>query len=148
MIVQCGFDQAVDPEIKARRLIPRELAVVQVGFVHNLGDRPNPAILDAEALDEGLERAVLAVVAEVGTEDVERDALAGSVGGIGKGEPRVWIAETLDEPRRPDPVDVRAGTRHPRAAARWQRCSMAPTRGPWPRFGCPKPLGRRLPESV
>ena len=57
MVVQCDLDQAVDREIKARRLIPRELAVVQVGFVHDLGDRPDPAILDGEALDEGLERA-------------------------------------------------------------------------------------------
>src|SRR5262245_32373967 len=116
MVVRCGFDQAVDSEINARRLIPRELAVVQVGFVHDLGDRTDPAILDAESLDEGLERAVLALVPEVSAENIERDALAGGVRSVSESERRVRVAEALDEPRRPDPVDVRAGTRHPRAA--------------------------------
>src|SRR5262249_2527927 len=111
-------------------------------------DRPDPAILDAKALDEGLERTVLAVVSEVGTKDVEWDALAGGVGGVGKCERRVRITETLDEPRRPDPVDVRARTRHPRAAARRQRCPMASAGRPWPLPGRTQPLGCRFPERM
>src|SRR5207249_9513359 len=104
----------------AHGLAAAELAVVQVGLVHDLRDDPHAPVLDAEALDECLEGAILAVVSEIGPEDVERHALARGVRGIGEAELRVGVAEALDEPRRGDAVDVRARTGDPRAS-RWRQ---------------------------
>src|SRR5437879_13835500 len=78
-----------------------------------LGDQLDAPVLDAEPLDERLECTVLAVMAEVSAQDVERDPLAGGVGGVGERELRVRIAETLDEPGGGDAVDVRSRARHP-----------------------------------
>src|SRR5262252_5150991 len=111
MIVRGGLDQPVDREIHPRRLGPGELAVAQVSLVHDLRDGSDAPVLEAEAPDEGLERAVLAVVAEVRAENIERDALARSVGGVGEGKLRVRVTEALDEPRRRDPVNVRPRAR-------------------------------------
>jgi hypothetical protein len=114
MIVRCGLDEAVDRQIHAHGLGPGELAVVQVGLVHDLGDQADPGILDAKALDDGLERAVLAVMAEVGAEDIERDPLARRVGGVREAELRVRIAEALDEPGGGDAVYCAVSVASPR----------------------------------
>src|SRR5436853_119883 len=84
------------------------IAIVEVRLMDDLGDQLDAPVLDAEPLDERLERTVLAVMAEVGAQDVERDPLAGGVGGVGERELRVRIAETPDEPGGGDAVDVRS----------------------------------------
>src|SRR5207245_2423906 len=97
-------------------------------LMDDLGDQLDAPVLDAEPLDERLERTVLAVMAEVGAQDVERDPLAGGVGGVGERELRVRIAETPDEPGGGDAVDVRSRARHPGTPARGQRRPVAPAR--------------------
>src|SRR5262249_6901664 len=119
---------------------------VQIGLMHDLGDHPGPAVLDSEALDERLERAVLAVVPELRSEHIEGDALARGVGGVGKGKLRVAIVEALDEPGGGDAIDVWPRPRHPRAAEGRQRASTASDRCAWMRFDASDALGYRLPE--
>src|SRR6266436_8452479 len=77
LVIRSGLGEALDREVDPRRLAARELAVVQVRLVHELGDDPGPAVLDAEPLDEGLERTILAVMPELRTEHVEGNAFAG-----------------------------------------------------------------------
>ena len=84
-------------------------------------DDPGPAVLDAEPLDEGLERAVFAVMPELRAEHVEGNAFACRVGGVGEGERGVGVVEAPDEPGGGDPIDVRPRPGHPRAAGRRQR---------------------------
>src|SRR5262249_34824815 len=103
-------------------------------------------ILQPETLQQRLERAVLAVMPELGAQHVERDALARGVGGIREREDGVRVAEALDEPRRGDAVDVRARTGHPGAAARGQRTRTADAHGRGTRLHGAQALGRRLPE--
>src|SRR5207247_9557823 len=105
-------------------------------------------VLEPEALDQRLERAVLPVMPEICAEHVEGDALSGGIGRVGEGELRVWIAEALDEPGRRDAVDVRPGPRHPGAAPRGQRRAMASADRPRLRLPRPQALGRRLPSRA
>src|SRR5262245_14930685 len=146
VIVRGGLGQRPDGQVDAGRLVARELAVVQIRLVDDLGDELHAPVLEPEPPDQRLERAVLAVVAEVGAQHVERNPLARGVGGVGERERRVGIAEPLDEPRRGDAVDVRPGARHPRAPARRQRRGMAPPGGDGPGLGRAQTLRRRLPE--
>src|SRR5439155_18815562 len=148
VIVRCGFGERTDGEIHARRLVPCELAVVQVRLVDDLRDELDPPVLEPESLDQRLERAVLAVMPEIRAEHVEGDALAGGIGRVGESELRLRIAEALDEPGRRDAVDMRSGPRHPGAAPRGQRCAMAPASGARASLRRPQALGRGLPESA
>jgi len=94
---------------------------VQVRLVHDLGDDLGPPILDAEPLDERLERAVFAVMPKLRAKHVERDALAGRIGSVGERECRVGIVKAPDEPGGGDPIDVGPRPSHPRAAGWRQR---------------------------
>src|SRR5262249_32215098 len=121
--------------------------VVEVRLMHDLRDDLDPPVLDPEAPDDRLERAVLAVMAEVGAEDVERYALAGGVGRVRERERGVRVAEALDEPCGGDAVDVGPRARDPGAAPRGKRRAMPST--PCPGRTCrgsAQALGRRLPE--
>src|SRR4030095_12120509 len=117
--------------------------------VNDLGDHFDAPVLDSEALDEGLECAVLAVMAEVGAEDIERDPLARGIGSVGEGELGLGIAETLDEPGGGDPVDVGPRTRHPGAPTGGKRRAMAPASCRARTRPCgAQTLGRRLPQAA
>src|SRR5215813_1592857 len=118
VIVRRGLHKTVDREINTRGLVAGELAVMQVRLMDDLGDRFDAPVLDPEAFDEGLERAVLAVMAKVCAEHIKPDPLTRSVSRVGKGKLCVRIAEALNEPGRGDPVDVQPGPGDPRAAAR------------------------------
>src|SRR5882724_1052965 len=149
IVVRGGLDEAVDGEVHARGLVAGELTVVEVRLMDDLGDHLDAPVLDPEALDEGLERAVLAVMAEVGAEGIERDPLARGIGCVGEGELRLEIAETLDEPGGSDPVDVGPRTRHPGAPSWGKRRAMAPTSDRARTRPCgAQTLGRRLPQAA
>src|SRR5881628_1146248 len=111
--------------IVARGLVASELAIMQISLVDDLRHDFHAPVLDPEPLDQRLERAVLAVVAEVGAKDIERDALPRGVGRISKREFCLRIVETPDEPGGCDAVDVRPRSRHPRAPMRMQRHAMS-----------------------
>src|SRR5262245_64166377 len=146
VVVSGRFGERPERQVHAGRLVARELAVVQIGLVDDLGDQLDAAVLQPETLHQRLERAVLAVVPVLGAQHVERDSFARGVRGVREREDGVRVAEALDEPRRGDAVDVRARTSHPRAAARRQRTQAAGADGRGPRLHGAKPLGRRLPE--
>src|SRR3989475_6669755 len=113
--------EAADGEIDARGLVAGELAVVQISLVDDLRHDFHAPVLDPEPLDQRLERAVLAVVPEVGALDIEWDALPRGVGRIREREFRIRIVEAPDEPGGRDAINVRPRPRHPRAAVRGQR---------------------------
>src|SRR5262245_28800171 len=146
VILRRGLRQRPDRQVDAGRLVSRELAVVQIRLVDDLGDELHTPVLEPEPPHQRLERAVLAVVAEVGAQHVERNALARGVRGVGERERRVGVAEALDEPRRGDAVDVRPRPRYPRSPARRQRRGMAAPGGGRPGLGRAQTLRRRLPE--
>src|SRR5438034_1651735 len=93
LVIRGGLGEALDREVDPRRLAARELAVVQVRLVHDLGDDLGAPILDTEPLDEGLERTVLAVMPELRAEHVEGNAFAGRVGSISEGKLGVGVVE-------------------------------------------------------
>src|SRR4029453_12050159 len=136
--------ETLDGEVKSRRLVASEFPVVQVRLVHDLGDDLDPPILDAEPLDERLERAVFAVMPKLRTEHIEWDALAGRIGSVGKRECRVGIVEAPDEPGGGDPIDMRPWARHPRAPGRRQRRSVTTGGSLRARLHGAQALGRRL----
>src|SRR5712692_1523376 len=148
IVVRGGLDEAIDREIDARGLVAGELAVVEVRLMDDLGDHLDAPILDPEALDQGLERAVLAVMPEVGPKDIERDPLPRGIGRVGEGELGLRIAETLEEPGGSDTVDVSSRARHPRAAAGRQKRPVASARCAWARLSRAQALGRRLPQRA
>src|SRR5436190_23980799 len=98
--------EASDGEIDARGLVASELAIMQISLVDDLRHDFHAPVLDPEPLDQRLERAVLAVVAEVRAQHIERDTLPRGVGRIRERELRIRIAEALAEPRGRDAVDV------------------------------------------
>src|SRR5262249_1831573 len=79
VIVRRRLGERPDGQVDAGRLVSGELAVAQVGLVHDLGDELHASILHAEALHERLERAVLPVVSVLGAEHIERNPLARGV---------------------------------------------------------------------
>src|SRR5437764_12339607 len=144
VIILGGRRQTLDGEIHARRLLASELAIVQVRFVDDLRDQPHPAVLDPEPLDQSLERAVFALVAELSPEDVEGNTLARGIGRVGERELRGRIAEPFNEPGGSDPIDVRARARDPRASRRRHRAATGPRAARWSRFEGTQALGPGL----
>ena len=113
MVVLARGEQAAEREVNAARLLALELVVAQVGGVHDLGERGEPPVAEPGAPQQRLERAVLARVAELGADDVERDRLRRQRVGWREQELGIRVDEALDEPRRGDTVDVRARARDP-----------------------------------
>src|SRR2546427_2013338 len=72
LIVLENGEQAADGEVHAARLVTMELLVAQVDLVDDLRQLGEPGITQAALLDERLERAVLALMPELGGEGVER----------------------------------------------------------------------------
>src|ERR1700675_2147058 len=64
-------EQRADGDVDAARLLVRELAVPQIRLVDDLGEPHEAAIAQARALDQRLERAVFAVMAQRSTGRVE-----------------------------------------------------------------------------
>ena len=126
MVVGGGGEKCLNGHIDAARFLVRVLAVTKVGLVNELSQATEPVVTQPPALDQRLERAVLAVVPEVGAQDVEGHALPRGVGCVREREFRIRIAEAPDEPGGGDAVDVRPGPRYPRAPARGQRRAMSP----------------------
>src|SRR5438552_17263459 len=76
MVIWGAARETFNGEIQPDGLLPRELPVVQIRLVHDLGDELDAAVFEGEALDQRLEGAVLAVVPEVRAQDIKGDALA------------------------------------------------------------------------
>ena len=128
------------PAASARANCP----VVQVGLVHDLRDRLEAPVSEPKALEQGLECAVLALMAELGAHDIERDSLLRGICCVGEREPGLGIDEALDQPCRGDPVDVRARPRHPGAARGRHGGPASPAGRLAPRFRGGEPLRERF----
>src|SRR2546425_11896198 len=108
-------EEPADREIDPARLVSRELAVAKVRLVDDLRETREAAIPQPGPLQEGLEGAVVADVAELGPGRIERDGLLGTLPRVREHECRVGIDESLDEPGRGDAVHVGTATRDPLA---------------------------------
>src|SRR5215467_1664633 len=144
VVVGVAGGKRADGQIHAGRLLAGELAVSQIGLVHDLRDDLDPPILDAEALDQGLEGAVLTVTAEVRPEHVEGNALAR---GVREGELRIGIAEAANEPGGGEAIDVGPRPRHPGASTGGQGGAVTSASRTRTRLRRAEPLGRGLPET-
>src|SRR5436309_9512568 len=97
-------DEMVDP-VRLRQL---ELRVLEIDVVHDLGDRPERVILEAEPLDEYLEGATVALMCVFRFEHVETHftSLRPVSLACDELEARVRIDEATDEPGAGHPIDV------------------------------------------
>src|SRR5437762_314730 len=73
VVVALRRAQADDRRGHAGRFLPIELGLLQIDVVHDLRDGGYARLANAEALDEHLERTVLALVREFRVEHVETD---------------------------------------------------------------------------
>src|SRR3989442_12344398 len=94
-----------------------ELVVLEVRVVDDLADQPQTPVSDCKALEERLERAVLALVGEFAFEHVEPHGARARKRVERKGEPGFRVEEPLDEPGGADAVNLRSRPRHPKPAA-------------------------------
>src|SRR5438094_9234612 len=108
-------EQRAHRDIDAARLLARILPVTQICLVHDFRQPDEPPIPQACPLEQGLERAVLALMAQLDTGRIERDRVLWKLRGWREDELRVGIDESLDQPRRRDAIDVRSWARHPPA---------------------------------
>ena len=92
-----------------------EAAVLQVEVVHDLGDARDGRIRDAEDGAQGLERAALALMAELDAEHVERNRVRGRKGlAVDRElESASSIDEASNQPRRAHAIDAGTRARHP-----------------------------------
>ena len=73
VLVTAGHRQSAEHHVESRRLGGVEAFVVEVGLVDDRGDPPQDGVVEVVASQQGLERAVVAAVAELDTADVEGD---------------------------------------------------------------------------
>src|SRR3954467_3559791 len=110
------FDQRPD----AGDLRPAEFVVLQVDVVDDLRDGAQRGILQCAALEQHLERALVALVGELGLEHVE--AQFGRLRAISlpgyELEAGLWINETAYQPGTADPIHMDALPRDPDPVAK------------------------------
>ena len=85
--------------------------------MNDLGEAGQAAVAQPPSLDQRLERAVLAVMAQLHAGRVERDGVLRKLRGRREHEHGLRVDEALDQPRRGDAIDVgtRAGDPAPAA---------------------------------
>ena len=99
----------------------REIIARGVGAAHDQRERARDADrLEPEQLEHGVERAALALVADLDALDVERDRAGVGrdvfhLGRIDIEDARLRVDEAADQPRAGDAVDLRPPPRHPQA---------------------------------
>src|SRR5687767_8805546 len=71
LVIGIRGEEPPDRDVDPARLLARELAVSQIGFMHDLGETPKPTIPKPGPLHQRLERAIVAVVAKVHARCVE-----------------------------------------------------------------------------
>jgi hypothetical protein len=105
LVGQALFGPAFENTFDTESLDPMEFIVLQIGVMDQLGQPLRRAVANPEAIDQCLERAMVAVMTELDIEHVVRDGLR--VGGrlVPKNEFCFRIDEFLDEPGRSDTID-------------------------------------------
>ena len=118
MVVVRNRQEGPDRHVDATSLRVRVLAVAKVSLVHDLGEPHEAAIAELRPLDQGLERAVLPLVAQLDPGRVEGNGVLRELGGRREDEDRVRVDEPLDQPRLRHPVDVGTGPGDPAPPAK------------------------------
>src|SRR5437867_3607491 len=113
MVIGHRGEQRPDRDVNSARFLMGILAVAQVSLVNDLSEPDQPAVAQARAFDECLERAILALVAELRSWRVEGDRVLRELRRRCEHELGVGIDEALDQPRRSDAIDVWARARDP-----------------------------------
>jgi hypothetical protein len=89
--------------------------------VHRLGDALQGGIVEAEALQERLERAVVAMVREFDVGHVEWQSIRKLFGPAAEDEARAGIDEPANQPRRRDSIYLGTRAGQPRSAVKFFR---------------------------
>src|SRR5262245_18419361 len=121
-----GGEQGAHRDINTARLFAGILAIAQVGLEHDLGEDIEPPITQAGSFHQGLERAVLSLMAQLHARRVERNRIVWKLGGRREQKLRVSVDESHDQPRRRDAIDVRSWARHPLAALEFREVEGRP----------------------
>src|SRR3954463_5299987 len=101
------FSPAFQDPIDANAFRPLEFFVLQVGVMNHLADFPNAFVADRKTPGEGLERAILAGVRELGVEHVERNGGRSRRNPARKGEACFRVDELPDQPGGARAIDLR-----------------------------------------
>src|SRR3954471_22607896 len=116
------FDQCPD----ASDLRPAEFVILQVDVVDDFRDGAQRGVFWRAALHQHLERALVALVGELGLEHVE--AQFGRLRAISlpgyELEAGLWINETAYQPGAGDPIHIDALSRHPGPIAKCAKCTF------------------------
>src|SRR5262249_1211775 len=146
VIVGRGGEQSPHRDIDTARLFVGILSVSQVRLMDDLRESLQAPIVEAGSLHQRLERAVLALMAQLYARRVERNRIVWKLGGRREQKLRFGVDESLDQPRRRDAIDVRSWTRHPSAPFEFREIEGGLLLTPhW--FRTPSPHGDDLLET-
>src|SRR5215813_5640830 len=106
VVLHSGQEPAQD-KVEPARLFAREFFVAKISLVDDLGNRRQAAVAKSRAVQQGLEGAVISVVAELDAGHVEGDGARRHLIGSGKVELGLRVEKALDEPGGGDAVHVR-----------------------------------------
>ena len=98
MVGQALFGPTFENTLDTESLDPVELVVLQIGVMDQLGQPLHRSVSNPESIDQCLERAMVAVMAELDIEYVVRDGLGGNCRRVPKNEFCFRINEFPDEP--------------------------------------------------
>src|SRR5262249_57620229 len=124
VVVGGGGEEGAPRHINTARLFVGILPVAQIRFVDDLRESLEAPITQAGSLHQGLERAVLTLMAQFHAGRIEWNRILRKPRWRREQKLRVGVDESLDQPRRRDAIDVRSWARHPPAAL-----ELRPTEG-------------------
>jgi hypothetical protein len=139
-------EQRSDRHVDAAGFFVRVLAVAKVGLVNDLGEPGEPAIAQARPLDQRLEGAVFALMAQLHAGGVERDGILRKLRRRREDEHRLGIDEALDQPGGGDAIDVWPRASDPLPPAKGRQIEGRPGLGA-DRFRTSGPHGKGLLET-
>src|SRR5262249_26974519 len=109
------FGQSANHEIEPGDLRPIELVIFEVHVMDDFSHLPQTGVtIQAQLIDHGLEGAILALVRELSTEQIEADPAFDTLPLGDEGESGPFIDEPLDEPDRGQAINEQVAARHPK----------------------------------
>jgi hypothetical protein len=135
IVVGIRGEKTAEGQVDPARLVARKLPVAKVRLVNDLGQMREPAVAKAGPLDECLEGAIVADVAELGLRGVEGDRIRRELVAASEEERGLRIDEPLDQPGGRNAVDMGTWTRDPPACpeATEVKCGLLRGYGPFGR---------------
>src|SRR5439155_13610598 len=126
-VIPMAHGDARDQPVDAGRLGAVELRVLEVNVVHDLRNRHEGAVVEAEARHEDLKGAEVAVVRELSFKHVEAKLLCLRLVALGGHEldAGVGVDKPMNQPGARDAVNVNALSGHPDAALKVLKVAAA-----------------------